>query len=483
MYKRILKNLDYTLLLSALAIIAFSLVVIGSATLEFKDASYTKLKDLNILVRLLYLNYYYVIRQLFSVLLGLAVLSLILYMDYEDFGKYWKHLYVLGLLLLVSVMFLGREALGAQRWIYIGSFSIQPSEFAKLILIITFARFLSFRAGRLNTLWQLMPCFIFVGVPMLLVLKQPDLGTSLVFFAIMFGMLFGAGARPALLAGIIIIGMSFGVSLYYVHSMVHKPDLEIGKAVTRVGEALNYKTWNLVNDKDTLDYLAREGYSLSVKDLENFRPLNDRDTTQIRISQEATRANLQSVYEDLKEKQPKAVSRHEKFHSITLKEYQVTRLTTFVNPESDILGAGYHVWQSRIAIGSGGLAGKGLLGGTQSHYTFLPIRHTDFIYSVIGEEFGFMGSVALLSVYFILLYRGIKIATVARDTYGMLLATGVVSMLAFHILVNIGMTAGVMPVTGIPLPLASYGGTNMLMNLAALGVLLNVHLRRQKLTF
>jgi rod shape determining protein RodA len=193
--------------------------------------------------------------------------------------------------------------------------------------------------------------------------------------------------------------------------------------------------------------------------------------------------SLKQYLEVLKKEDEPIKARHEKFHKLTLKEYQMSRLTTFVDPESDLLGSGYHVWQSRIAIGSGGLTGKGLLGGTQSHYTFLPIRHTDFIFSVVGEEYGFLGSTLVLVMYFIVLYRGVRIISLAKDVYGTLLAAGIVSMFAFHVILNVAMTAGVAPVTGIPLPLFSYGGSNMLMNMAALGVLMNVYIRRQKLIF
>jgi rod shape determining protein RodA len=166
-----------------------------------------------------------------------------------------------------------------------------------------------------------------------------------------------------------------------------------------------------------------------------------------------------------------------------LKDYQKKRLTVFLDPSVDPLGSGYHIIQSKIAIGSGMLFGKGLFGGTQSQLNFLPENHTDFIFAVIGEELGFVGAVAILFLYFILLYRGIKIAGAARDNFGTLLATGIVSMIGFHILVNVGMTAGIMPVTGIPLPLMSYGVSSLTTNMLSIGILLNIYMRRQKILF
>lgn len=440
-YKRLYKTLDHTLLLAAGAVILFGLLVIGSATLEFTDESFSQLKNLNILLRLFHLDYSYVFKQLIWVLLGLGAMAVMMYIPYEDLCKHAWGLYVLNLVMLAAVIFVGREALGAQRWIQIGPFVFQPSEFSKLILIITFASFLANRKDRLNRLRDLLPCFLYVGVPTLLVLKQPDLGTSLVFVAIMFGMLFLSGARPGLLLSFMGAGVALMVGLFIAHMYIHHADINL--------------------EKQLLSLEQQKKAAVSVD----------------------ARQQLEKKYEQLSKEYLAVHRRHENFHRHTLKEYQVTRLTIFLNPQSDLLGAGYHVWQSLIAVGSGGFLGKGLLGGPQSHLTFLPIRHTDFIFSVVGEEFGFAGAVALLALFMFILYRGVQIASQARDLLGVLLSGGVVSMFAFHIFVNIGMTVGIMPVTGIPLPLFSYGGSNMIMNLAALGLLLNVYMRRKKILF
>ncbi len=458
MYSRLVKNLDYPLVVATLTLLLFSLVTIGSATMEFTDFTLEQIQGMNILARLLHLDYYFVIRQIGWIVMGIIAAMVLVYIDYEDMSKYTKHLYVINLAILLAVIFVGHTALGAQRWIYIGPFSFQPSEFSKLIIVITFADFLAKRKGRLNTLGELIPCFIYVGVPMLLILKQPDLGTSLVFVAIMFGMLYVAGARLSILMGIVGLGMLAAFSIYFFHGMVHQPDIKMHEKIAHVTRAIEGGDWYIRNNLDLQRDIKEKGLSNSAKDLNQYLNL-------------------------LKGEQQEIKKKHESFHKYTLKEYQMTRLTIFVNPESDLLGAGYHVWQSRIAIGSGGITGKGLLGGTQSHYTFLPIRHTDFIFSVVGEEFGFIGVTALLGLFFIVIYRGVRIVTMARDNYGTILSAGIVSMFAFHIFLNIGMTSGIAPVTGIPLPLFSYGGSNMIMNLGALGVLLNVYIRRQKLIF
>lgn len=168
---------------------------------------------------------------------------------------------------------------------------------------------------------------------------------------------------------------------------------------------------------------------------------------------------------------------------IFLDEYQVKRLTNLVNPLADIVDSGYQVFQSIIAIGSGGLFGKGLFQGTQNQLGFLPEQHTDFIFSVIGEELGFLGGLLLIVLYSVLLWRILRVASASRDTYGTLIVTGVAAMLFFHILENIGMTMGVMPVTGIPLPFVSYGGSALMTNLMAIGLVLNVGMRRQAILF
>ena len=166
-----------------------------------------------------------------------------------------------------------------------------------------------------------------------------------------------------------------------------------------------------------------------------------------------------------------------------LKDYQKNRIRVFLNPELDPFGSGYHVIQSKIAIGSGGLLGKGWLAGTQSQLNFLPENHTDFIFAVVGEEFGFIGAAFIILLYLIIIWRGITIALNAEDDFGTLLAVGVTSMFMFHIMVNIGMTIGIMPVTGVPLPFLSYGVSSLITNVSLVAILLNIKLRDRKLQF
>ena len=166
-----------------------------------------------------------------------------------------------------------------------------------------------------------------------------------------------------------------------------------------------------------------------------------------------------------------------------LKEYQKQRILVFLNPDIDPFGSGYHIIQSKIAIGSGLIFGKGIFNGTQSQLNFLPENHTDFIFSVIGEEFGFVGCIVVLLLLFMLIYRSIQVAYTCNDNFGMLLATGIGTMFAFEVLVNVGMTIGIMPVTGIPLPFLSYGVSALTTNMLSIGILLNIAMQRTKYIF
>ncbi len=365
MNKRWLRRMDFTLILAAAAIILMSLVTIGSAT-HINTAAGGN----------------FVQRQGVFAVLNVAVGVFLMNFDYKILQRYGMKFYWVNLALLVSVMLFGHSALGAQRWIQLGPITLQPSEFSKIIMIVSLAALLEDKVGKLNSLQELLPVALFVGVPFLLVLKQPDLGTSLVFIAIFLGMIFAAGVSLKLLAAF------FGT-----------------------GILLSPLLWHF------------------------------------------------------------------------LKDYQKMRILVFLDPNVDPLGSGYHIIQSEIAIGSGQLFGKGLFEGTQSQLDFLPENHTDFIFAVVGEELGFVGAAFLLILYLILLWRGIRIAQDASDTFGMLLAVGITSMLAFHVLVNIGMTMGIMPVTGIPLPLMSYGISSLTTNIVSLAILLNIHMKKQRLVF
>ena len=365
--RRIIKNLDWWLILAVCCLMGMGLVLIDSATHSFAVSTGKA---------------WHVQRQ--SIFMGIGFIFIVasLKFDYQDLRGYAKYLYIFNIVLLIAVMLFGRTQLGAQRWIQIGSFSFQPSEFSKVFLIICLADFIEKRIEWLENFKDYIPIFIYIFVPFIMVMKQPDLGTALTFIAIFIGMIFVCGFKWKWIAGCTV---SF-VALMPVFWMV-------------------------------------------------------------------------------------------------LKDYQKNRIRVFLNPELDPYGSGYHVIQSKIAIGSGGLWGKGWLEGTQSQLNFLPENHTDFIFAVAGEEFGFIGTAAIIVLYAVIIWRGVTIALNAMDDFGTLLAVGVTSMFMFHILVNIGMTAGVMPVTGVPLPFLSYGVSSLITNMMLVAILLNIKTRQQGLSF
>lgn len=372
--RRQLRDLDPLLFLATLLLVVCGLVVIYSATRSLPGVPHP---------------HYYVQRQAQWAMLGVFAGIAVLAYDYRAFQK-WTHILYLGtLLVLGAVLVLGFTASGAERWLALGPLRLQPSEFAKVSIILTLAAYLD-KKQDFSRLSSLIGPLLHVAPPMVMIALQPDLGTALVFAAITLGMLYFAGAQPKHLLVLILCGAG---------------------AVVVAG------------------YLSLQGYF----------PL--------------------------------------------LKAYQVRRLTVFLDPYADPTGDGWNVIQSMIAIGSGGFFGKGLFAGSQTQLNFVPARHTDFIFSVIGEEFGFLGAAFVLVLFALLIWRLLRTTVLAKDRFGMLIAGGIASMFFFHILVNVGMTLGVMPITGITLPFLSQGGSSLMANLICIGLASNVIMRRRKIHF
>jgi rod shape determining protein RodA len=332
-------------------------------------------------------------RHLFGLLVGLVPLVFFWLIDYKEFRHWLGPLSLAGfaLLLLPLLPGLGTTVNGQRNWIALGSIRLfQPSEPAKLLLIVVLAGVIAEFKGKIESPRDLAKVFGFLIVPLALIMAEPDLGTALVFIVITLGMLLVGGLKPRWFA---ILGIA---------------------AVVLVVSLL----------------------------------------------------------------QADAVADRMAGHDVLIKQYQKDRLSVFLNPDADPRGAGYNLAQSKIAIGSGGLTGKGLRSGTQSSLHFIPERHTDFIFAILGEELGFFGAVLLLGLYLALLITALEISASAHDLYGALIAAGLISMWTFQILVNIGMTVGIMPITGIPLPFMSFGSSFMVTNLAGVGLLLSVWARR-----
>jgi rod shape determining protein RodA len=362
-HARRLDQVDPYLLIATLLLIGYGLVMTYAVTVESRTLVGDPMQ--------------FVIRGALWAVIGVAVMAGVAMFDYAWLGTFAPLLYLLTLGLLGAVLVLGAESLGAQRQVCRFGLCFQFSEIAKVLMIVVLAKFFADRSDKIGSPLTILLSLLLLGPAVLLVYRQPDLGTSLVFVAIFFGMAFMAGARLWQLVGMIAVaGASFPLM------------------------------WGL------------------------------------------------------------------------LKPYQQARLGAFLDPYADPQGAGWNIIQSLIAVGSGGPTGKGLTAGTQSPLGYLPIAESDFVFAGLAEDLGFVGAVILFALYILLLAAALRVAFRARDPFGALLASGVVAMLLFQILVNVGMAISLMPVTGIPLPFISHGGSSLVSICFSLGVLQSVSMRR-----
>jgi rod shape determining protein RodA len=355
---RLLSSIDLGLALSALLLAAIGLLTVHSASSEMPVD--------------------YFPRQTMWVGIGFVLLLTVMSIDYHVLLDFSVVLYGFGLVSLVAVLFAGVVRGGAANWLQIGPFQFQPSEFAKLATGLFLARYLAGLNRRVLDLPQIGIAVAIVGLPMVLVAKEPDMGGAAMYAPLMAGMLLVAGIRTRLLVTAAVIGLVLGAGVW----------------------------------------------------------------------------------------------------TFGMKGYQRQRVLTFLQPETDPLGAGYQVRQSKIAVGSGELMGKGYMQGTQSQLRFLPARHTDFILSVLAEEWGFLGVSAVLGLYALYIGSAARIAMRARDRAGILLVTGLLAVQCFHIVYNSAMVVGYVPITGIPLPFLSYGGSFTLVNFLSTGIMIGVDMRR-----
>ena len=372
------RDFDWTLLGMVILLCTISVFEIYSATLHTKYAAAPGyFNDQKVWVAG-HMGFH--TKQLLYIVGGLAAMFAFSKIDYHKLIDFVSWAYGVCLLALLAVLAVGQKVLGARRWVKVGHMQFQPSEWVKLVLIIAVARYFANLGGRSLTWRDIFKAFALVGVPLLLVLKQPDLGTSLTY-------------TPILIAGLFLGGINFRQALI----------------LSTCGVVLVGAAWS---------------------------------------------------------------------SGKLLKPYQKARLTSFINPDNDPRGSGYQLLQSKIAVGSGGIWGKGAEKGSQTQGDFLPIPHADFIFAAFSEEHGFVGALLVLLLYFLILMRLIQNAQTAAGLSGSLIIMGIVAVLTFQIAVNVGMVIGFMPVTGIPLPLMSYGGSSVLFTFLSLGVAMNVRMRR-----
>jgi rod shape determining protein RodA len=364
--------------------------------------------------------------QFIWALLGGMIMVLTLLVPYRYFETFAYLFYALSLVLLVLVLLVGVEAGGGRRWLGFGGISVQPSELAKVAFVFALARFLSARANRSPMLLVLGAVMITLP-PAILVAREPDLGTSLVFVALTVPMLFFAGVPARLLFALVSPAIS---------ALVMFSSQEVLEVVW---------PWVL--------------YVIGLMAVLYFSRLYIMQSLILMGANVVVGLAVPLVWD-------------------RLKPYQQARILSFFDPsESDRLNYGYQTFQSKVAIGSGGFLGKGYLHGSQKGLAFLPERHTDFIFSVIGEEFGLIGVWAVLALFLLLIARSLRAAGISRRSFGAMLAVGVASYFCFQVLVNIAITVGLLPVTGLPLPLLSKGGSSMLVSCMMVGLMLNVSAR------
>jgi len=374
-----------------------------------------------------------VVRHLIAVALGCGVAALLAWLPPRGLEDFSPFLYAGSLLLLLAVLLAGETHSGARRWIEFGPLQVQPAEPAKLIFVLFLAHYLGRMRCDLRRLSTLAASLAIIAAPGLLVLREPDLGTAMAFPAVGVMMLVWAGlpwttlgllASPlvtAVLAGLRFLSHSSAIWL----GLLWIPVVAVAAAwMRRRGVA-----WILVGAFLLVQLLV----AIEVPRLWNH-----------------------------------------------LEPYQRARVTAFVDPERDPSGAGYQVIQSKIAIGSGCVWGRGFGRGSQKALSFLPRQHTDFIYSVVGEELGFWGAGLVLGLYTLLLLRGLTLARAIRARFGSLVAVGVTGLIAYHVAVNVAMTLGLAPVTGLPLPFLSFGGSFLISCLGAVGLLLGMAVRRNE---
>ena len=332
-------------------------------------------------------------------------------------SAYW--FYCISLVLLVTVLLTSGQK-GVHRWLIAGPIHFQPSEVAKIATLLALARYLASGPCNLHRSKDVCIAFCIVILPMLLILKEPDLGTAVVLFGMILPVLFWAGLSPFLVF-LLVSPVMIVISAFKIYTFA--------VAILAVVSVLLFSKRRPIVLSSVLILNIAVGVMT-----------------------------------------PKLWDR--------LHDYQKIRIMTFIGLQQDPRGTGYQVTQSQVAIGSGGFEGKGWLHGTQTKLRFLPEQHTDFIFSVLGEEFGFMGVTVLLGIFYLLLWRSLRIASEVKNKFMMIIVVGSVTFLATHIIINIGMTVGMMPVVGLPLPFLSYGGSALWANMVLVGFILNAGIRR-----
>jgi rod shape determining protein RodA len=391
------------------------------------------------------------VRQIIWVVSGLMILLSFSLVNYNQLNTLSLFIYAACIVLLTITLLFGAVVNGARSWLGIGSLGVQPSEFAKIGTILLLASFLSGAGRRIEQFRYMGLAAVIVALPAGLVLLQPDMGTALVYIPIFLAMAYMGGAKVshlAFLLGSAALMVVLAVAPAYETLILDRDYSSLG--ILSQWEKMRFFVMALVL------VASASGIGLYFFRRRHFRWL-------VYVSLMLLVGVVGSFAA----------------HAV-LREYQLMRLIIFMDPYVDPRGAGWNIIQSTTAIGSGGITGKGLLLGTQSRYNYLPQQSTDFVFSILAEEWGFLGGVVVLAAFLLVMLRGLRILSYARDDFALLTGTGVITMIFFHVVVNIGMTMGIMPITGIPLPFLSLGGSSLWTASMGIGILLNIYLRRYR---
>jgi len=387
------------------------------------------------------------IKQIVWAGLGTGILVLFSLLDYSRLRDYSLYIYAFFLLLLLYTRLFGRVVNGSRSWLGLGEVGVQPSEFMKIATILYLARFLDDSQRSMRPLTRFLAAIAIAGAPMALILSQPDFGTSLVFIPILLGMCLMGGIGARYIFFLIGAGSLTGALIV----------LPLWQTYTGVAAGLDF----LMDNRGLLIAGGVLGLVMGLA-LAGYLIFKRRYYYWISYASGCALSGIGLAMAGRK----------------VLKEYQIKRLIVFLDPYIDPAGSGWNIIQSMTAIGSGGWFGKGFLRGTQSHYRYLPQQSTDFIFSIISEEIGFLGSLGVFLLFGLIAWRCLYIIRNVHDRYGVLITAGVLSMVMFHFMINAGMAMGIMPITGIPLFFLSYGGSSLWAAMLGIGLVLSVYARR-----
>lgn len=434
--KKIFTMFDYLLILIVITLVSLGVMFIYSSSINSEGVSVT--------------NEY--IKQIIWAVIGFIIMIAITIYDYRKTEKISIYLYGFLLLLLVYTRIFGRYVNGAKSWIGIGEFGIQPSEFGKVFYILFLARVLDETKNMAPFKRFCFACAVML-IPLGLILLQPDLGTASVYIPIFLIMCFIAGVPLRYIMYVLSFGMFtiiFAILPVWNAEIVDTPRKWIMILTNMKLRAILIIATMLIT---SLGYVIRR-YLHGPKYIFWI----------VYIFSIFFLALLCSMV-----------------LGKVLKEYQIMRLIIFMNPNKDPLGAGWNIIQSKVAIGAGGFLGQGYLMGTQSHYRFLPQQSTDFIFSILSEEFGFLGGCVIFLLYFVILFKILYIIRKCSNRYGCYICAGIFGMFSFHFFINVGMVMGMMPITGIPLQFLSYGGSSLLTAMTSIGLVMNINCRKNDL--